>query len=109
MTDTVEEIELSFFAKFIQYFSVGEDCGECEVGQIQCKDGNNGSSHCIDRNLVCNQQFNCPLKEDENNCSVDASQIFNCLDQSTYIPLYRQCDNKTSELMLVIKCSSFKF
>ena len=104
MTDTVQEIELLFIAKFIQYFLVGEDCGECEVGQIQCKDGNNGNFHCIDRNLVCDQHFNCPLKEDENNCNVDLSQMFNCLDQSTYIPLYRQCDNKTSESILVIKC-----
>jgi len=80
----------------IAFFSVGQDCGECDVGQVICKAKDNEKSVCVDRNLVCNQHFDCSMNEDENDCNVDYSQIFNCSDQSTYIPLYRQCDNRTS-------------
>ncbi|XP_076802927.1 uncharacterized protein LOC143446940 isoform X2 [Clavelina lepadiformis] len=77
-----------------QLCKVGQDCGECQVGQIMCLRTNASLPVvCLNRTNMCDQHFDCPDGEDERNCNIDEMQIFKCTDERSYIQLYRRCDN----------------
>ena len=99
-------MKLFNYSLFCFYAVVGRDCGKCEVGQVMCTEDTNGESKCINRSLVCDQNYDCPLREDESDCNIDFSEMFNCSDGSMYIQHFKRCNSKSIYFFVIL--SSFQ-
>ncbi|XP_078483949.1 glycoprotein 330-like [Ciona intestinalis] len=78
-----------------QICKVGENCGSCKVGEIKCKTSSDGFEKCINRTNVCDRIVDCAMGEDEKNCSVHESQLFQCNDKKQFVQNYQRCDNSS--------------
>nr|CAB3263501.1 glycoprotein 330-like [Phallusia mammillata] len=78
-----------------QICQANQDCGACKVGQVMCSLQQNQSAICVNRTQVCDQTFDCPDHEDEQNCAFNYEQMFNCSDGLQYLPKHVRFDNYT--------------
>lgn len=77
------------------FLLVGQNCGNCTAGQIRCTHTGTQMPKCINRTQVCDQNIDCPNKEDELNCAMNTEQIFYCAHGLQYIEKYKHCDSES--------------